>query len=302
MGVFSGGRLDELNFYADLIHPIESLRPFEFREYEITRTPEVGHIESGRMDLPAVFVRFFAPINIINIISSVATLLFIMWACLIHDAIAAMALALMALTSFLVGWALWWDPLAMKVSGAYHVPVGDVVIRTREGAFLVIHCSKDIAREIYFRATDEAQYRVSDTISKALVGLGTLTFMAGVVLLGNSSWTMQVVIGVAYLILNGAYWVAAILPQRWTWDLSHYKVVRRHAHRDSQDGVNPNYTRTLWYAIRATREIRWVTITGAVPPTDTWRTWLGLAYEHLDNPDWDAIGEIDILMSRAMRA
>lgn len=302
VGVYSGTRIDELNFYPNLIHPLGSLRPLEVREYTITRS---GDIESRPTEVTSgrklVFVRLFAPLNIITLISFLATLLLIVWSCLIHDAVAVIALGLMALTSFLVGWGLWWDPeLSIRPTNA-SVVAGDVVIRTREGAFIVVHCSEEIARELY-TGTEEAKYRLGNRSFKALVGTATLALMIAVVLLGNCSWTMQAAIGITYIVLNGAYWVAALLPEHWTWDISHYKVDRTHpeeggsAHREGDDGIKPNYTRTLWYTVQATKQIRWITTSGAAPNTDAWKKWLQLAYEHCNDPSWDAIGVKDRLM------
>jgi len=305
VGVFSGTRVDELNFYGNLIHPIGKLNPLEFHEYTITRSSN-GDIEdedNHRTGASLVFVRFFGPLNIITVFSFVATLLLIMWASLIHDGVALLSLGLMALTSVLVGFAFWWNPeLTVRPSRAAVVP-GDVVIRTREGAFVVVHCSEEIARELY-TGTEEAKYRVGDNRFKALVGVGTLTLMIGVVLLGNASWTMQAAIGGTYLVLNGAYWAAALLPPSWTWDMSHYRVVKHSDNRymvgdqEGGDGVKPNYTMTLWQAVQATKEVEWIWNSGAAPKTDAWMTWLRLAYQNRDNPNWNAVGEKDRLMGQ----
>jgi hypothetical protein len=305
VGVYSGTRIDELNFYPNLIHPLGSLRHLEVREYTITRRSGERDIESRATEVQSrrklVFVRLFAPLNIITIISFLATLLLIVWSCLIHDAVAAIALGLMALTSFLAGWGLWWDPeLSIRPTNA-SVVAGDVVIRSREGAFIVVHCSEEIARELY-TGTEEAKYRLGNRSFKALVGIATLALMIAVVLLGNCSWTMQAAVGITYIVLNGAYWVAALLPERWTWDISHYKVDRNPeqtgalARQEGDDGIRPNYTRTLWYTVQATKQIGWITTSGAAPNTDAWKKWLQLAYQNCNNPSWDAIGEKDRLM------
>lgn len=296
VGVFSGTRVDELNFYADLIHDIGELKPLEFREYTITCSRNQGDIENGRQ-VKRVFHRFFSPLNILTIFSCIVTMLLIIWACMIHDGVATISLALMSLASVLVGLALWWDPaLSIRPTGTT-VPDGDVVIRTREGAFVVVHCSEEIARELY-TGSEEAKYRLDDKSFKALVGLGTVTLMVAVVLLGNSSWTMQAAIGATYLVLNGAYWAAALLPQTLTWDKSYYNVERKNAHlkahEQGADRVKPNFTRTLWYAIQATQETGWIyTIGAAAPDTSYWKEWTQLADQDLENPRWGAIDAID---------
>ena len=306
VGVFSGTRVDEFNFYADLIHKIGTLRPFQFQECTITRkhTPDVENDAARTSKL--VFMRFLAPLNVITICSCLATMLLIVWSCLVQDGVAAISLALLSLTSSLVGVALWWEPQLSRRQSKGEVVPGDVVIRTREGAFIVVHCSDEIARELY-TGTEEATYHLGQKRWKALVGVATVTLMVAVVLLGNSTWAMQAAIGGTYLVLNGAYWVAALLPQTWTWDISHYEVTDapnqncKTAHLKGDDGVAPSFTRTLWYAIQATGRVRWVFLSNAAPSTESWEEWTRLAYEHRMDPNWDAIGEKDRLMADAAK-
>lgn len=87
-------------------------------------------------------------------------------------------------------------------------------MRTREGAFIVVHCSEEIARELYIGA-EEVKYRVGPNNFRLLVGVGTVALMVAVVLLGNYTWTMQAAIGATYVFLNGAYWLVALFPLTW---------------------------------------------------------------------------------------
>lgn len=65
----------------------------------------------------------------------------------------------------------------------------------------------------------------------------------------------------------------------------------------------PNYTQTLWYAIRETGNVDWVRRGGAASDTGFWETWLKLAMENKEeNYDWDAVGEKNRLMEEASRA
>lgn len=184
------------------------------------------------------------------------------------------------------------------------VPPGDVVIRTREGAFIVIKCTEEVARELY-SGTDECKY-VSTDANRVFMGLGMVLLMVAVVLLGNCGWNSQVLIGVSYITLNALYWGMGLLPQRKLWDLSRY-VMEDNTPEDAcraedvTDASNPegvpSFTRTLWYAVRETKEGAWVERSGALPGTKEWKTWLEKAVEaSKSNPKWEAVGQKNEIM------
>jgi hypothetical protein len=327
VGVSSGARVEELNFYAELIHRVRELEQFEFREYEIKRAPKgqaKKDVEQNRretdsrtarsstknskvsleIDPSLVRARYFSPLGALTVLSTLLTIGLIAWACLIADGVAVLALCLMSLASMLVGSGLWWAPrLSMRPSDA-EVPDGDILIRTRKGAFVVVHCSEEIARELYI-GVEEVRYRVGDTLFKLLVGVGTVALMVGVVLLGNCSWTMQASIGATYVFLNGAYWLVALLPETWFWNISLYDVKEttpkhlRDVHKRSPDGTKPSLTRTMWCAIQCTKDTVWIDTSGAAPRTPAWVEWARLASENRGDRGWDAVGEKDRLMKRA---
>lgn len=47
-GVYSGTKVTELNFFADVIHRIRELRPYEFRRYTIEKVPGKG-VTAGKL-------------------------------------------------------------------------------------------------------------------------------------------------------------------------------------------------------------------------------------------------------------
>ena len=83
------------------------------------------------------------------------------------------------------------------------VPPGDVVIRTREGAFILIRCTEEVARELY-SGTEECAYVTQ--YHRVFMGLGMVLLMVAVVLLGNCGWNSQVLVGGSYIALNALYW------------------------------------------------------------------------------------------------
>ncbi|TLS23997.1 hypothetical protein PpBr36_08564 [Pyricularia pennisetigena] len=404
-GVHSGVVLDTVGFFANIIHPLDKLQPFEFRilriqhthlvpeerrsasvaaaaaagggllgkvrqllrrepvsrnktkEYELQegfgpmqddnteRTgattsmdgrrvadPEQGmhrrHTKRERLtdlvsnpglvnraERPAVPAALFSPLHVLAVFSMLLTVALLVGARIWTDGPATVAVALISLQSSLVGYASWWKPVLMLRTHHHAVPRGDVMIRTREGAFVLVRCTEDVARELYTAGTEECRYRVGERWYRFMMGLGTMMLMLSTVLLGNCSWYMQLFVGSSYICLNAMYWAMGMLPRSLFWDLSRYTcdeetppglrgahLSRRQqqqlqeegggggggggGHDDSDDGDGdrlihddeyehiPSFTRTLWYAIRATKKTGWVLRSGAAPMTDEWKKWL----------------------------
>ena len=324
VGVHNGTFIQTLNYFPNIIHPIEALEPFSFKVLEITHrvnpaqvispptsaprkaasassSVELGQLESGQPQQhiarrafrklthpteytshprPHVPSKPASPLNVLSVVSFFLTVGLFVWAIVIKDGTACVALGTISLASSIVGYASWWSPKLMRRSGRVKVPAGDVVIRTREGAFILVKCNEDVARELY-TGTESCTYYVPTDPYRMLVGIGTFLLMIAVVLLGNCGFTMQVAIGVSYVVLNGAFWTAAIINKKKFWDLSAY-VWKDITPPDAQNAQSdnsedpPSFTRTMWYAIRETRKAGWVKSSGAAPTTIQVRNFNGL--------------------------
>lgn len=301
-GVYSGTLVHELNYFANIIHPIESMDKYEVAVYNIIWAVQTKtrHLRREAPIPPCLL----SPINILTVLSFLLTFGAFIWAIRIQDGLAVLALIAMSLASTMIGIAFYWRPQLAARPTDTSVPEGDIVIRTRKGAFVIIQCSEEIARELYI-GPEECNYFVDDQWFKILIGVGMLLVILSVLFLGNSSWTMQAVIAVIYIILNALYWVASLLPQSWLWDLTRYDrkdVTPKHfkaAGKSEKSGMPPSYTRSLWHAIQATREVDWVTVSGAAPRTTAWEKWLKLAHANCGDPNWNAVAEKDRLMKEA---
>lgn len=108
---------------------------------------------------------------------------------------------------------------------------------------------------------------------------------------------MQAAIGVSYVVLNGAFWIAALIKKNQFWDLSLYEweditpVDAKDADKSQNNTPEgkPSFTRTMWYAIRETKKIDWVRRNGAAPSTPQWDQWLEEALSMVENADWEAV-------------
>lgn len=190
-------------------------------------------------------------------------------------------------------------------------PKGDVVIRYPKGSFLVVRCSEDIARELYF-APEEIEYLLEHAWAYRLLSLiGTMMLMGGVICLANARIENQIAWAGAYMLLGSSYWIVAALPGKLHWDTTAYEVVQE-ALSDSDLNtkgypslVSETFTQALWRAIVVSKDTAWVRQSNACPSTRTWDDWLDMAracsrevrdYETLHNgqkittweiPEWD---------------
>jgi hypothetical protein len=258
---------------------------------------------------PAVPPNLFSPLHLLSLFSFLLTMGLIAGAAVLQDANAILSLGILSIVSMLVGFASWWKPLLQVRKDEGKVPKGDVVIRTRSGAILLVRCSENIARELY-SGTEECEYELRSHWHRTLMGVGTMLLMLGIVLLGNCTWNMQVAIGASYIVLNGLYWAIGLIPREKFWDLSRYNVRdltppdARNADvdMDTDDGEGAAcFTRTLWYAVRETESQAWVERSGAAPGTAMWRQWLDEAQQAAKTGDrkWKPVARKDALLRGA---
>lgn len=380
-GVHSGVDLESLSFFANIIHPIDQLRPFAFKVLEIqhrgslssvtrfersaqlagkngsektmdapTTTgidPEAGDsaqqglrrrstmqqkfadfasnaptvdVTRGttRASIPgrggdgAVGAAFYSPLHILTVVSFLITIGLFIAGALWRDGTALLAVGLASITTTTISYAARWKPFmtGRATSGAEALPPGDIIIRTREGAFLLIKCTEQVARELY-SGVDECRYVVTGYKYRLLMTLSAAFLMPSVILLGNCGFNMQALVGAAYLFLNIAYWMVGLLPLDRSWDLSRYEardVTPDDARKadggdwtmrfDSSAEDYPSFTRTLWFAIRETRASGWAERSGSIPPTPAWRKWTveALAEARQGNRSWRAVSRKNEIM------
>lgn len=186
-GIWNGTLVATLNFFPNIIHPIDEMNAFAFKVYEIkhkdesplvTRRSSPGKemlgMEDGAMEtqeavwmrrsestvkhiqrvvtetifkpMPRIPTQTFSPLNLISLISCLLTVGLLALALVMRDGTACVALITISLSSSIVGYASWWSPILKRRPFQGYVPDGDVAIRTREGAFIIVKCNENVAR------------------------------------------------------------------------------------------------------------------------------------------------------------
>ncbi len=260
VGAHSGVFSNQVNHIAHLLHDGDSLPAYSVRCLRITKDETKHRVASKtKGPLPAVALLGCA-------MSIALTALSIYY----DDGAALAATMLLSFLSTAIGIGSKWTLLLTKRKSKRQVPSGDVVINYPHGAFLIIKCHEDVARELYW-APEKCAYNVGVQTYRMIALFATLMLMFGVLFLANATLTLQICFAVSYLILNAAYWTVAALPPQWHWDLSSFKM-EEERYIDGEE--NDSYTDALWKSIAITQSISWVKIANLAPKTDAWESWL----------------------------
>lgn len=207
------------------------------------------------------------------------------------DGFALLATILLSLLSTLIGIGSRWSLSLGKRRASRRLPMDNVIIKYPHGAFLVVKCDEDIARELYWHP-EECNYTFGDTTYRIISLVGTIMLMFGVICLGNSTLPLQTAFAAAYMILNAVYWSVAALPAQWHWDLSCYDVTREdYAGGQSHD----SFTQALWKAIAISQSTQWVKHGQVAPLSEAWKRWVDVADDmvHKEKERLGAEGRIE---------
>ncbi|RAK98187.1 uncharacterized protein BO80DRAFT_427666 [Aspergillus ibericus CBS 121593] len=294
VGVNSGTLTSELNYFANLIHDVDSLQPYEFKVYDVklrgTSDVENNHIQGIR----GIRVKHLSWSNAATVFSVLITIGLFIAAGVVHDGVALLALSLMALSSSAASTSAWWTPKLSTRTAKCNVPQADLVIITRGCAMVVVKCDETVSRELYV-GMDVCDFSFTEHWHHLLLCISTLLLMVSVVLFNNCRWQMQVAIGAAYFLLNIQYWLVALLVDpKSMWDLSRYDI------REVMTAPGDNFTKTLWLAIQHTGSVKWAEHAAVIPQSEKWKEWQEKAENQVTNfPAWDAVGEKDRLFNGA---
>lgn len=280
MSTLSGNFRDHLNPIAALLHDDTKLDAYSVRFARITREAprsdreKIGKHSNGdeHRGNPSsqVTARTQSPLTILSVLGCTMSVALLVLSIVKRDGMALLSTILLSLLATLIGIGSRWSLELRKRHATRDVLDSDVVIAYPKGSFLIVKCSEEIQRELYF-GSEECCYKVGTTAYRVLSLVTIIMLMFGVIFLGNASLVLQISFAAAYLILNAAYWTVAALPPQWNWDLSCFKFELIEL---SEPEKKPNFTAALWTAIALTRSTEWV-INGQIAPMNSaWRLWL----------------------------
>lgn len=220
----------------------------------------------------------FGPLAVVELLGAAMSLTLLVLSITRNDGFAMLTTILLSLLSSMIGVGSRWSLELMQRKASRRVPRDNVVIKYPNGAFLVVKCDENIARELYWHP-EECIYAFGDTTYRIISLFGTVTLMFGVICLGNSTLFLQVGFAASYMILNAAYWAVAALPQQWHWDLSCYEVTK-----EVYEGgeIQSSFTMALWKAIAITESVEWVKNGQVAPISEAWKRWVDMAGDVVD--------------------
>lgn len=297
VGAHSGNHNSHVNHIAHLLHDGDSLPPYSVRCMSITK-------DETR---PACKARTTGPLTWLAILGCVLSIALSVLSIVFNDGMALLATMLLSFLSTVIGFGAKWSLKLPVRKSKREVPPGDVVIKYPQGAFLIIKCHEDVARELYW-APEKCEYKVGVQTYRVVSLVGTLMLMFGVIFLASATQMLQICFAASYMVLNAAYWTVAALPPHWHWDLSSYKL-EKEEYLDGEE--NDYFTEALWKTIAITQSIKWVKIAQAAPTTEAWENWLREAEEvSLQHPcrmsekanvmvlpDWDCQKALDYYLN-----
>ncbi|KAK4629424.1 hypothetical protein CLAFUW4_08152 [Fulvia fulva] len=270
------------DYFATILHGTGMEEgPFSVREVTIKwKDPDRGEEDRST---PAIKSRRLGPMSVIAVLSSLVSVSLLIWAALIRDGVAVIGIIAMSFTAPLLCAGSRYQLQFPRWSPGNEAAPGDVVFRTRDGAFTVVHCDVDIARLLYF-APEAPEYSMNLYTNRLSGGVvGGLMLIVSITLFGNCSWTMQAALAVTYALLNVAYWVSAILLERHSWRFDKLTITKEQVIKTDKS------TAALWFAIHKSRSTNWVKAGRANPDTSAWNQWLKDAEQHTYQPAemWD---------------
>lgn len=263
IGARSGGVRDFVNHIAHLVHSRDPLPAYAVRCERITKPDPNATVSAAK----------FGPLAWLDLLGSAMSLALLVLSVTRADGFALSATLILSFLSTMIGFGSRWSLRLMKRRARRRVPKDNIIIKYPNGAFLIVKCDENIARELYWHP-EECHYRFGDMVYRIISLVGTITLMFGVICLGNSTLPLQIAFAAAYMILNAAYWAVAAFPPRWHWDLSCYKVTEE---RYEGPDIQETFTLALWKAIAITQSVDWVKHGQIAPVSEAWKKWVDAA-------------------------
>lgn len=250
------------------------MQSFTVRCCEISeKAHQAGDGRSSSSNLRATWK---GPVVVVNLVGCALSIALLVLSFVFGDGMSLVATLLLSTLSTLVGFTNHWQFSLQRRRSPGPVPSGDTIIYWPNGSMLVVKCSEETARELFW-APESINYTLTWNGGFMFLSLcGTIFLMVSVIALANATIEMQLAWASAYVLLNIGHWVAAALPRKYSWDFSAFEIKEQ----SNEDGpFNKNFTEALFKAIVFTKSVRWVKQAELAPATDVWDVWLDKAEE-----------------------
>ena len=271
----SGNNTQWLNRVASILHSVDKQPDYSVTLVVIKETDTGFEASKDDSTKRVVRAKAFGPLTILSLLGSAMSIGLIITSAALNDGRSLIATLCISLLSCLIGIGSKWELKLPERRADRRVPRSDVIIKYPNGAFVVVKCSEEIQRRLYWHP-EGCDYLVSEQWYRLIALTCTLLLMAGVIFLGNASTALQLAWVAAYVILHAAYWVVAALPARLHWDLSAFDartVAFRRAGSITKT-LHPTFTQALWEAIALTRSSAWARDFDIAPKSGVWDRWL----------------------------
>ena len=219
---------------------------------------------------PVVKASSTGPLTWLSLLGAAMSITLLVMSIVQEDGMSLLATLALSGVSSIIGIGSRWSLKLPRRTVTRPVPTSDVIIKFPQGAFIVVKCSEEIQRELYWHP-EKCDYFVPLPFYRLISLVATLFLMAGVIFLANASILLQILWAGAYVILNAAYWVVAAMPQKLHWDLSSYDA------RELKVIGGPKtrtFTHALWTVVAITGSSGWARDFDIAPKSPAWSCWL----------------------------
>lgn len=186
IGIYSGERVDKLNYFANLIHQVNDISRNTILCYEIEyKSPARPDIFVPQKSRWSISHSIHSSLDILSVLSCLASIALLIAACCVHDGTAALAVIFLSFESSLACAAWRWSPSVVPRPQGPDIPPGDVVLCTANGSFIVVRCDDFVARQLYL-GRSRAWYVLDEGIAQAMTGLATILLMVGFMIMSDA--------------------------------------------------------------------------------------------------------------------